>query len=117
MQRTRAALAAAARARAVLERALVEEMTGHLGYEKHDRAVRGIGSSGRMVSPARPEAVQHASTATPSAETDSDRLPPGSDLSQRPPMTVMRLVHTEEIGGLASRDAPWHGSLVKRTRR
>jgi len=27
--------------RAVLERALAEEMTGHLGYEKHDPAGRG----------------------------------------------------------------------------
>jgi transposase-like protein len=27
--------------KAVLERALVEEMTGHLGYEKHDPAGRG----------------------------------------------------------------------------
>src|SRR6266496_2438458 len=31
--------------RAVLERALAEEMTEHLGYEKHDRAGRGSGNS------------------------------------------------------------------------
>jgi putative transposase len=31
--------------KAVLERALAEEMTGHLGYEKHDRAGRGSGNS------------------------------------------------------------------------
>src|SRR5436190_23713896 len=31
--------------RAVLERALKEEMTGHLGYEKHDPAGRGSGNS------------------------------------------------------------------------
>ena len=31
--------------RAVLERALGEEMTGHLGYEKHDPAGRGSGNS------------------------------------------------------------------------
>jgi putative transposase len=31
--------------RAVLERALAEEMTGHLGDEKHDPAGRGSGSS------------------------------------------------------------------------
>jgi putative transposase len=31
--------------RAVLERALTEEMTGHLGYEKHDPAGRGSGNS------------------------------------------------------------------------
>ena len=31
--------------RAVLERALAEEMTGHLGYEKHDPAGRGSGNS------------------------------------------------------------------------
>src|SRR5690349_14995710 len=32
-------------ARAVLERALTEEMTGHLGCEKHDTAGRGSGNS------------------------------------------------------------------------
>jgi len=32
-------------ARAVLERALAEEMTGHLGYEKHDPAGRGSGNN------------------------------------------------------------------------
>jgi transposase-like protein len=31
--------------KAVLERALAEEMTGHLGYEKHDPAGRGSGNS------------------------------------------------------------------------
>jgi len=31
--------------RVVLERALAEEMTGHLGYEKHDPAGRGSGNS------------------------------------------------------------------------
>jgi hypothetical protein len=31
--------------RAVLERALAEEMTGHLGYEKHDPAGRGSGNN------------------------------------------------------------------------
>ena len=31
--------------RAVLERALAEEMTGHLGYEKHDPAGRGRGTA------------------------------------------------------------------------
>jgi putative transposase len=31
--------------KAVLERALAEEMTGHLGYEKHDRAGRGSGNN------------------------------------------------------------------------
>jgi putative transposase len=30
---------------AVLERALAEEMTGHLGYDKHDPAGRGSGNS------------------------------------------------------------------------
>src|SRR5947208_6327580 len=29
--------------KAVLERALAEEMTGHLGYDKHDPAGRGVG--------------------------------------------------------------------------
>jgi putative transposase len=29
----------------VLERALAEEMTGHLGYEKHDPAGRGSGNN------------------------------------------------------------------------
>src|SRR5499427_3760219 len=32
-------------AKAVLERALAEEMTGHLGYDKHDPAGRGSGNS------------------------------------------------------------------------
>ncbi len=31
--------------KAVLERALAEEMTGHLGYEKHDPAGRGSGNT------------------------------------------------------------------------
>jgi transposase-like protein len=31
--------------KAVLERALAEELTGHLGYEKHDPAGRGSGNS------------------------------------------------------------------------
>jgi hypothetical protein len=31
--------------KAVLQRALAEEMTGHLGYEKHDPAGRGSGNS------------------------------------------------------------------------
>jgi putative transposase len=31
--------------KAVLERALAKEMTGHLGYEKHDTAGRGSGNS------------------------------------------------------------------------
>jgi hypothetical protein len=35
------------------------------------------GKSRRMASPAVPEAGRHTSTATPSAENDSDRLPPG----------------------------------------
>jgi len=37
--------------RAVLERALAEEMTGHLGYEKHDPAGRGSGNSRNGVTP------------------------------------------------------------------
>jgi putative transposase len=35
----------------VLERALVEEMTGHLGYEKHDPAGRGSGNSRNGTTP------------------------------------------------------------------
>src|SRR5919109_282522 len=31
--------------KAVLERALAEELTGHLGYDKHDPAGRGSGNS------------------------------------------------------------------------
>ena len=31
--------------KAVLERALAEEMTGHLGYDKRDQAGRGSGNS------------------------------------------------------------------------
>jgi putative transposase len=37
--------------RAVLERALAEEMTGHLGYEKHDPAGRGSGTSRNGTTP------------------------------------------------------------------
>jgi putative transposase len=37
--------------KAVLERALTEEMTGHLGYEKHDPAGRGSGNSRNGTSP------------------------------------------------------------------
>jgi putative transposase len=39
--------------RAVLERALAEEMTGHLGYEKHDPAGRGSGNSRNGITPRR----------------------------------------------------------------
>jgi len=37
--------------RVVLERALAEEMTGHLGYEKHDPAGRGSGNSRNGTTP------------------------------------------------------------------
>ena len=37
--------------KAVLERALAEEMTGHLGYEKHDPAGRGSGNSRNGTTP------------------------------------------------------------------
>src|SRR5215472_13388772 len=37
--------------KAVLERALAGEMTGHLGYEKHDPAGRGSGNSHNGVTP------------------------------------------------------------------
>jgi len=37
--------------KAVLERALAEEMTGHLGYDKHDPAGRGSGNSRNGTSP------------------------------------------------------------------
>ena len=36
---------------AVLERALAEEMTGHLGYAKHDPAGRGSGKSRNGTAP------------------------------------------------------------------
>jgi transposase-like protein len=35
----------------VLERALAAEMTGHLGHETHDPAVRGSGSSRNCITP------------------------------------------------------------------
>jgi len=37
--------------KAVLERALGEEMTAHLGYEKHDPAGRGSGNSRNCTTP------------------------------------------------------------------
>ena len=37
--------------KAVLERAPAEEMTGHLGYETHDPAVRGSGNSRNCTTP------------------------------------------------------------------
>jgi putative transposase len=37
--------------KAVLERALAEEMTGHLGYDKHDPADRGSGNSRNGTTP------------------------------------------------------------------
>ena len=37
--------------KAVLERALVEELTGHLGYDKHDPAGRGSGNSRNGATP------------------------------------------------------------------
>jgi Transposase, Mutator family len=37
----------------VLERALAEEMTGHLGYDKHDPAGRGSGNSRNGTTPRR----------------------------------------------------------------
>src|SRR6202034_4438503 len=39
--------------KAVLERALAEEMTGHLGYEKHNPAGRGSGNSRTAPRPRR----------------------------------------------------------------
>jgi transposase-like protein len=39
--------------KAVLERALVEEMTRHLGYDKHDPAGRGSGNR-PLASPSDP---------------------------------------------------------------
>ena len=35
----------------MLERALAAEMTGHLGHETHDPAVRGSGSSRNCITP------------------------------------------------------------------
>jgi len=35
----------------VLERALAEEMTGHLGYDKHDPAGRGSGNNRNGTTP------------------------------------------------------------------
>jgi Transposase, Mutator family len=37
--------------KAVLERALAEELTGHLGYDKHDPAGRGSGNSRNGATP------------------------------------------------------------------
>ena len=37
--------------KAVLERALAEEMTGHLGYEKHDPTGRGSGNNRNGTTP------------------------------------------------------------------
>jgi putative transposase len=37
--------------KAVLERALAEEMTGHLGYDKHDPAGRGSGNNRNGTTP------------------------------------------------------------------
>src|SRR5213596_2951325 len=37
--------------KAVLESALAEEMTGHLGYDKHDLAGRGSGNRLRLAGP------------------------------------------------------------------
>ena len=39
--------------KAVLERALAEEMTEHLGYEKHDPAGRGAGTAATAPPPRR----------------------------------------------------------------
>jgi hypothetical protein len=39
--------------KAVLERALGEELTGHLGYDKHDPAGRGSGNSRNGTTPKR----------------------------------------------------------------
>jgi hypothetical protein len=52
-----------------------------------------------MTSPAGPEAVQHSSTATPPAGNVSDKLPPDSDLPQRPRMTSPPGVRIEGIAG------------------
>ena len=37
--------------KALLERALAEEMTGHLGYDEHDPAGRGSGNSRNGTTP------------------------------------------------------------------
>src|SRR5215831_13507055 len=44
-----------------------------------------------------PSAVQHSNTATSSTETDSDKLPPNSDLPQRPPTTSPPRVRIEVL--------------------
>lgn len=46
-----------------------------------------------------PSAVQHRSTATPAAANDSDKLPPDSDLLQRPPTTSLPGVRIEGLDG------------------
>jgi putative transposase len=48
--------------KAVLERALAEEMTGHLGYEKHDPAGRGSGNSRNGSTPKTQVANLHPET-------------------------------------------------------
>jgi Transposase, Mutator family len=56
--------------KAVLERALAEEMTGHLGYERHDPAGRGSGNSRNGTSGGL--AVRSAGPAGPVCDLDCD---------------------------------------------
>jgi hypothetical protein len=53
--------------RAVLERALAEEMTGHLGYEKHDPAGRGVGEQPQRLDGRVPHAIATSRAALPCA--------------------------------------------------
>jgi hypothetical protein len=56
----------------VIETALNEEMTGHLGYEKHDPAGQGIGS-GNVRNGSRPKKVLTGSTGQVEIDVPRDR--------------------------------------------
>jgi len=58
--------------RAVIETALNEEMTGHLGYERHDPAGQGT-SSGNVRNGSRPKTVLTDSTGPVEIDVPRDR--------------------------------------------
>jgi putative transposase len=60
-------------AKTVIETALSEEMTGHLGYEKNDLAGQGQGSGGNVRNGSRPKTVLTDSSGPVEIDVPRDR--------------------------------------------
>ena len=84
--------------------------SGGLQWTRLDlQSLLKIESSSHTASLAGLEAVQHASTATPSTEDGFDKPPPVGDLPQRPRTTSAPGVRIEV---LQSERKPWVASLA-----